>query len=80
MSNCNDGKKSVKLICKGCKKPIVGKARVHTYRRKLGKRNINQVDYYDEKCFKLMKRARPTHEHKEQKRTCKTRACKKTRV
>jgi hypothetical protein len=70
MSNC---KGCGKLICKGCGKPIVGTVKIHTYKRKLGKRNLTKVDYYDEKCFQIMKKARPTNERKKQKRVCKAR-------
>lgn len=43
-----------KLKCKSCFCVISGKISIDTYRRKLGKKLINQVDYYCNKCFKRL--------------------------
>jgi hypothetical protein len=37
--------------CKRCGKLIKGKISIHTYRKRVGKKSVVQVDYYDEECF-----------------------------
>ena len=40
--------------CKGCSHVISGKISIDTYRRKLGKKWLNEVDFYDEACFRKL--------------------------
>lgn len=47
-----------KLKCKACKKDIVGTVKIHTYRKKVGNKIEDVVDYYDEDCFLLLNKER----------------------
>lgn len=38
--------------CNGCSRVISGKINIDTYRKKLGSKWINKVDYYCDSCFK----------------------------
>jgi hypothetical protein len=44
--------------CKACKKPIVGVIKIHAYRKKVGSKMIDVVDYYDAGCFLLLNKER----------------------
>lgn len=59
-----------KLNCKGCGKPIIGRLRIHTYRKQSGNKSILVVDVYDENCFKAMNK-RTKNGSLAQKRDCK---------
>ena len=52
-----------KIKCQKCKKYIAGNAKVDTYRRKLGNKSINQVDYYCEKCFYKLNEEKARNEY-----------------
>ena len=56
-----------KIKCARCKKYITGKAKVDTYRRQLGSKAINKVDYYCENCFSKLNQERAQNEYKKQK-------------
>lgn len=43
-----------KIICIRCKKTISGKISIDTRKKKLGKKNITEVDFYCQKCFKSL--------------------------
>jgi len=55
--------------CKRCGKEITGKVKINTYRKKVGKKSIVQVDYYDEDCFYYLNLEKAKNEDK--KRTNK---------
>ena len=57
--------------CKSCSRKISGKISIDTYKRKLGKKVIEQVDYYCQKCFKTLKVERAWNVYRKEKRTCK---------
>lgn len=61
----------VKQTCNRCGKPIVGKVRIVTYRKKLGNKSINKVEMYDEKCFKIKNKEKSTNGRFKQKGPCK---------
>lgn len=44
------------LLCKRCKKPIVGAVKIYTYRKTLGSKSVSCVDYYDEECFIIIRK------------------------
>jgi hypothetical protein len=67
MSNQTKNKREV---CEQCGKVIVGTIKIITYRRKLGKKSINIVEFYDEKCFLEKNKAR-TYECCKKSGTCK---------
>ena len=48
--------------CIGCSNTIWGIIKIDSYRRKLGNKSLNVVDYYCEKCFKGLKRERAMDE------------------
>lgn len=61
----------MRVKCTRCFKYIRGTVKVSTYRRKLGAKSLNKVEYYDENCFKLLSKERATNEHREKERTSK---------
>lgn len=56
-----------KIICVRCKKTISGKISIDTKKRKLGKKNITEVDYYCQKCFKSLNAERAYNIFRENK-------------
>jgi len=69
-----------KQKCKQCGKVIKGVIKIFTYRKKLGKKSVNIVELYDEKCFLAKNKERSLNELNNKKRPCKKKNCKKTRV
>lgn len=54
-------------ICKGCSKVIQGKISIDTYRRKLGKKIINEVHYYCKSCFRKLNIERSWNVYRKEK-------------
>ena len=54
--------------CKGCSKNIVGIVKIISYQKRVGKKLIHIVDYYDVACFKKITKERALNEHRKQKR------------
>ena len=48
--------------CSRCLKPITGIIKIYTSMRKLGGKSTNQVDYYDEECFKIRNKEKALNE------------------
>lgn len=48
--------------CSKCGKIIVGKIKLISYQKKLGRNVINVVEYYDEKCFLTKNKERSLNE------------------
>jgi hypothetical protein len=57
--------------CTRCGKPISGKIKIITYKRKLGKKMIDIVEMYDEKCFLIKDKERTSDGN------CKKKSCNK---
>ena len=58
-----------KPICKSCGKTITGIVKIVTYQKKVGKKLLNVVEYYDTECFKKINKERALDEHRKEKRT-----------
>jgi len=56
-------------ICKSCRKIIASVVKIVTYQKKVGKKLVNAVEYYDEECFKKINKERARNEHRKEKRT-----------
>ena len=65
-----------KIKCKRCKKYIAGKAKVDTYRRRLGNKSINEVDYYCGKCFYKLNEEKAWNEYDAKEATRKRKSNK----
>jgi hypothetical protein len=66
--------------CKQCGKIITGKVKLVTYRKKLGGKSINVVEFYDERCFLARNKESSLHECNKKGRICKKGHCKKARL
>lgn len=64
--------------CKRCGKEIVGKIRIISYRKKLGKKSLLIVDKYDDNCFRIKKKEKALDEPCKQKRNCKKKTTRRT--
>ena len=65
--------------CKSCSRTISGKISIDTYRRKLGKKLIKQVDYYCQKCYKSLSVERAWNVYRKEKTICKKKNNRRTR-
>lgn len=59
------------MICAHCGKVVYKNAKIDTYRRKLGNKALNKVDYYHDKCFSLLQQERARNEHWKKERISK---------
>lgn len=64
--------------CTGCSRTIWGIIKIDTYKRKLGNKSLNIVDYYCENCFKGLKRERAMNEYSNKKATNKVKNNRRT--
>ena len=60
-----------KLKCKSCSRKISGKINIKTYSKKIGRKFIEQVDYYCNKCFKVVNIERSWDVYRKEKRANK---------
>jgi hypothetical protein len=65
--------------CKSCSRVISGKISIDTYRRKLGKKLIKQVDYYCQKCYERLSVERAWDVYRKEKAICKKKNNRRTR-
>lgn len=56
-----------KPVCNKCSKTISGIIKIDTGRRKLGRKSMNAVDFYDEECFKLLNKEKAMNELQEER-------------
>ena len=54
-------------ICKKCSRPIMGIIKIDTSRRKLGKKSLNQVNYYDEDCYYIRNQEQALNEFQKER-------------
>lgn len=57
--------------CNGCSRTISGRINIDTHRKKLGKKLVNQVDYYCQDCYKRLRIERAADVYRKEKRICK---------
>ena len=50
--------------CTRCSSPIQGKIKIDTYRKRLGQKSLNKVDYYCAECFSRINYERSWNEYK----------------
>ena len=50
--------------CTRCSGPIQGNIKIDTYRKRLGQKSLNKVDYYCTECFSKVNYERSWNEHK----------------
>ena len=62
--------------CHRCHKVIKGVVKILTYRKTLGRKSINVVEYYDEACFLQKNKERAINELDQKKRSSKKRSCR----
>lgn len=65
--------------CAGCFRTISGRVSIDTRRRKLGKKLIEQVDYYCQDCHKKLKIERALNVYRKEKTKCKKKNNRKKR-
>jgi hypothetical protein len=65
--------------CKGCSRTISGKINIDTYKRKLGKKLIERVDYYCQSCYKKLSAERAWNVYRKEKTICKKKNNRRTR-
>jgi len=63
----------MKPKCTRCNRTISGKIKIDTYRKKLGRKSLNKVEYYDDDCFSKLNWERSLNEHKKQETARKKR-------
>ena len=54
--------------CKCCGKVITGIVKIKSHQKRMGKKLVQVVDYYDEDCFKKITKEKALNEHRKQKR------------
>ena len=67
----------MKLACARCKKRKTGPLKLHSYRKKVGKRNKNVVEYYCKGCFDVVETERSWDEHRKKETILKTQNIKR---
>jgi len=63
----------MKPKCFRCNKIIPSTIKINTRRRKLGRKSLQEVEYYDEYCFKKLNWEQSLNEHKKQETARKKR-------
>jgi hypothetical protein len=61
----------MKPDCEDCGKMIQGSIKVHTYRKKVGQKSKNVVEYYCEDCYETIEEERSWDEYNAKKEAIK---------